>query len=121
MHAPVPRRRGAARCAVAGVVAVSLLLAVGCRRQGLSRDQVRDRWVSTYVADLGLTESEAGCIVDRWFAEMSDAELRPLTEGDEPSDEQLQRFGELAVACGVGAPAPDSAVPDDVQPGTTSP
>jgi hypothetical protein len=90
-------------------LALTLVVLAGCRKPGLSRDEVRNRWVDTYVSELGLSESEAGCIVDRWFAELSDDELKPLTTGDELNDEQLQRFGELAVACGVGPDTPGEA------------
>ena len=110
MRAPLAdrgRRTARIRTIAVPVVVVSLLLLAGCRRPGLSRDQVRDRWVDTYVEQLDLSESQAGCIIDRWFAELSDAELRPLTEGAEPNEAQLQRIGELAVACGVGPAAPD--------------
>ncbi len=109
MHpAATAPRVAVVRLATALLLAGSLLLVTACRRPGLSRDQVRDRWVDTYVEDLGLTSSQAGCIIDRWFAELTDAELRPLTEGAEPDAEQLQRIGELAVACGVGPSAPGS-------------
>ena len=76
-----------------------------------TRDQVRDRWVNTYVSRLQLTRPEAECIVDRFFGELGDAELKPLTKGDELTDAQAQRIGELAVACGVGrsAETPTSA------------
>lgn len=77
--------------------------AAACVPSRFSKEQVRDRWVSTYVEQLGITETQAACIVDAWFAEISDDELRPLTKGKELSEAQATRIGELAVDCGVGS------------------
>lgn len=102
---PVVRRvrADAVRSAVAGLAVIGLSLAlVGCRSPRLSRDQVRDRWVDTYEQKLDLTRQQAECIVDRFLGETSDVVLAPLTKGQELSDAQAQRIGELAVACGVG-------------------
>ena len=82
------------------VVASAALTACGAIRY--TRDQVRDRWVNTYVSKLHLSRPEAECIVDRFFGELNDAELKPLTKGNELTDAQAQRIGELAIACGVG-------------------
>ena len=78
------------------------LSAAACVPTRFDKDQVRDRWVSTYVEELGITEPQAECIVDRWFAEITDDELRPLTKGAELSDAQAARIGQLAIDCGVG-------------------
>jgi hypothetical protein len=80
--------------------AVALLVA--CAPSRYSKDQVHDRWVTTYVDRLDVTRPQAECIVDRWFAEITDDELRPLTNGAELSDAQALRIGQLAIVCGVG-------------------
>lgn len=77
-----------------------------CGKIRYTRDQVRDRWVNTYVEQLDLTRAEAECIVDRFFGELSDAALQPLTKGSELSDAQARRIGELAIDCGVGSAVP---------------
>ena len=87
---------------LAGVV----LLVSSCAPARYTRAQARDRWVKTYVTRLHITQAQAGCIVDRFFGETSDDELKPLTKGQELTDAQAQRIGELAVACGVGPDTP---------------
>ena len=51
------------RPGIALVVATGLLVA-GCRQIGYTRTQVRDRWVHTYEAKLGLTRAEAARALD---------------------------------------------------------
>jgi len=85
---------------------VALVVALcSCGAARNTRDQTRDRWVRTYVSELGLTQREAGCVIDRFFGELSDDELKPLTKGRELSDAQAERVGEIAIACGVGRTA----------------
>lgn len=83
------------------IVGLSSVL-VSCRNPTFTREQVRDRWVEVYESKLELTHQQAECIVDRFFGETSDVVLEPLTKGQELSDAQAQRIGELALACGVG-------------------
>jgi len=97
-----PSARGARRCALVALAGTLVLGAASCRSPRLTRDQARDRWVDTYVEKLDLSQQQAECIVDRFFGETNDAVLAPLTQGDELSDAQAQRIGELAIACGVG-------------------
>ena len=80
-------------------------LATGCGALRYTKAQVRDRWVSTYVRELHITKPQAECIVDRFFGEIGDAELKPLTKGQDLTAAEVQRIGELAVACGVGPTA----------------
>jgi len=84
------------------VILATVLIAAGCGSRKYTRDQVRDRWVNTFEAELDLSREQAACIVDRFLGETTDAELRPLTNGDDLSDAQAQRIGEIAVTCGVG-------------------
>jgi len=89
-----------------GLVALVLVTVSACGTGGgLSRDEARDRWVRTFATRYGILEETAACMVDQFFAELGDAELRPLTNGQELSDAQAERLGELAVACGVGEAA----------------
>jgi len=83
------------------VALASVLMVAGCGSRKYTRDQVRDRWVNTFEAELDLSREQAACIVDRFLGEITDAELRPLTNGDDLSDAQAQRIGEIAVTCGV--------------------
>ena len=89
--------------ALAPVLALCLLLfATGCVAINYTKAQVRDRWVATYVQQLHITKPQAECIVDRFFGEISDDELKPLTKGKDLTDAEVQRIAELALACGVG-------------------
>ena len=82
---------------------MTVLIALpACGSRRYTRDQVRDRWVNIFVAELDLGQEQAACIVDRFLGETTDAALRPLTNGDDLSDAQAQRIGEIAVTCGVG-------------------
>lgn len=87
---------------VLAAMLATLLIGTGCGSRRYTRDQVRDRWVNTFVAELDLAREQAACIVDRFLGETTDAELRPLTNGDDLSDAQAQRIGEIALTCGVG-------------------
>jgi hypothetical protein len=98
--------RSAARATLGLVLIVSL---GACGKIRYTRDQVRDRWVNTYLEQLDLTPTEAACIVDRFFGELSDAALKPLTKGSDLSDAQVRRIGELAIDCGVGQGSPATA------------
>jgi len=100
---PVAGRNRYVRRIAAPAMSLALLLVLsGCRSPRLTRDQVRDRWVDVYEQQLDLTPQQAACIVDRFLGETSDVVLEPLTKGEELSDAQALRIGELAVACGVG-------------------
>ncbi len=74
-----------------------------CGATSYSRHQVRDRFVSTWQRELQLSATQAQCLVDRWFAHLSDAELAPLTRGAALTDAELAVLGQLALDCGIGA------------------
>jgi hypothetical protein len=81
----------------------TVALMSGCNRGGYTRDEVRDRWVRTFAVRYGMLEETAGCVVDGFFGDLDDDELRPLTNGTELSDAQAARVTELLDECGFGA------------------
>jgi hypothetical protein len=97
------RRVAGGAVAVACCLLVTVALA-GCGSRGLSRDEARDNWVETIVHRYGVLEEQAACVVDAFFAELDDDELRPLTKGEEMSPTQSARFEALALGCGIGPP-----------------
>lgn len=78
------------------------LIVTACGSSGLSRDEVEELWVSTFRSRYELTEGEARCVVQGFFADLDDDELRPLTKGAELSDAQAARIAEIAAGCASG-------------------
>jgi hypothetical protein len=83
------------------VVALAALVSTttGCRSKRYTREQVRDRWVETYAERFEITEAEAGCVVDQFFATLDDAELRPLTNGKDFTPAQLAELEVIVGDC----------------------
>lgn len=86
----------ARRSAVLGTVLV--VLAVGCSKPGVSRQQVIDRYRNALVVE-GVREPQAACLTDRFFAELSDAELKAFQKRDALTDAEKQQFAALADGC----------------------
>ncbi|MGB8860603.1 MAG: hypothetical protein WCC60_15185, partial [Ilumatobacteraceae bacterium] len=81
-------------------------LGAGCGKQGLSRDDVQQRYVEV-LTDSGIDPDVADCVITEFLGEMTDEELKVFnTQGDDLTAEQAARIGELAVSCQVNvAPA----------------
>lgn len=83
----------------AAVVLLALMLPVlgGCRKS--SRPDARTAFVSQLQQEGGLTADVAGCIVDRFFADRTDQQLKEFFERDELTIAEAEEFGRLAEVC----------------------
>ncbi len=73
--------------------------AAGCADRTLTRDQLEDRYVSDLV-ESGIEEDVAACVIEGFFDELTDAELRDFNlDGDELTPAEQQRIAELTLAC----------------------
>jgi hypothetical protein len=88
------------RRAIVALLCVGVLIA-GCGR-GFDRDGSRDQLVADLV-DGGLDPDVADCVVERFFAERTDDELRAFFERDELTEAERTEFVQLGVACGATA------------------
>lgn len=81
------------------MVLVVVVLLAGCSRsRGISRTEVVTRYRAELVAE-GVREPQARCLTDRFFGELSDAELRQFQKRDRLTDAEKARFAELADVC----------------------
>ncbi|MEY4173833.1 MAG: hypothetical protein RI900_998 [Actinomycetota bacterium] len=81
------------------VVLLALMLPVlgGCRKS--SRPDARAAFVTQLQQEGGLTPDVAECIVDRFFADRTDQDLKEFFERDELTIAEAEEFGRLAEAC----------------------
>lgn len=91
----VPTRSSRRTAAAFAVVA---LVAAGCARKGITRAEVVTRYRTELVAE-GVREPQARCLTDRFFGELTDAQLKAFQERDRLTDAEKQRFAELAEVC----------------------
>jgi hypothetical protein len=82
---------------VAAVV-VSTVGLVSCSR-GMSRDDVRVGYQRALVRS-GVHADQATCLTDKFFATLSDAELREFQKRDHLTADEQTTFGRLAEECG---------------------
>lgn len=88
----------ARRQALLGVLLVVALVG-GCSKPGVSRRAVVDRYRNALVAE-GVREPQAECLTERFFADLTDAELKAFQGRDRLTDAEKRRFAELADECG---------------------
>lgn len=82
-----------------GVAALALIvMATACGRSGVSRSDVVESYRRELV-DQGVREDQARCLTDRFFAELTDAELRGFQQRDGLTEAESRRFTELAEVC----------------------
>jgi hypothetical protein len=80
------------------LVAATLLPALGgCRKS--SRPDARTAFIGQLQQEGGLAPDVAECIVDRFFAERTDQELKEFFEREELTVAEAEEFGRLAEAC----------------------
>lgn len=81
------------------VMVTLMLLPVlgGCRKS--SRPDARTAFVAQLQQEGGLASDVAECIVDRFFADRTDQELKEFFERTELTQAEAEEFGRLAQAC----------------------
>lgn len=81
------------------VVLLASLLPVlgGCRKS--SRPDARTAFIAQLQQEGGLTLEAAECIVDLFFAERSDQELKEFFERTDLTQAEAEEFGRLAQEC----------------------
>lgn len=81
------------------VLVTLMLLPVlgGCRKS--SRPDARAAFVAQLQQEGGLASDVAECIVDRFFADRTDQELKEFFERTELTPAEAEEFGRLAEAC----------------------
>jgi hypothetical protein len=77
---------------------VTLTFVAGCAKPGISRRQLIDRYRASLVAD-GVREPQARCLTERFFGELTDAQLKAFQQRDNLTDTEKERFAELADVC----------------------
>jgi hypothetical protein len=82
------------------LVVAALTIGVGCSRAA-TREQMEDRYRDELVGR-GLDAAVAQCVVDGFFAELSDDEAKAFHARDELTPDEARRFAELGQACGGG-------------------
>ncbi len=92
----MPVHRWVASSALALTLALTAM--TGCSKAGISRRQVIDRYRASLVAD-GVREPQARCLTERFFGELTDAQLKAFQQRDNLTDTEKQRFAELADVC----------------------
>jgi hypothetical protein len=78
----------------------ALAVGGGCSRAA-TREQMEDRYRDELVSR-GLDATVAQCVVDGFFAELSDDEAKAFHARDELTPAEATRFAELGEACGAG-------------------
>ena len=86
----------ARRQVLLGVLLV--VLVGGCSKPGVSRRAVVDRYRNALVAE-GVREPQAECLTERFFGDLTDAELKAFQRRDGLTDAEKRRFAELADEC----------------------
>ena len=79
------------------VAGVAGLLLVGCVESGDRRD-ARET-LTEQLVDAGLSEDLADCVVDRFFAVRTDAQLKAFYERESLTSEERDEFADLAQVC----------------------
>ena len=77
---------------------VLAVIASSCGGGGITRQEVVDRYRRGLV-DQGVNEGQARCLTDRFFAGLTDPQLRELQSRDALTDAERQRFAQLADVC----------------------
>ena len=84
------------------MVAIAVLGAAACSGGRITRQEVVDRYRRGLV-EQGVNEGQARCLTDRFFAGLTDAQLREFQSRDALTDAERQRFAELGDVCGNSA------------------
>lgn len=77
---------------------VLAVIASSCGGGGITRQEVVDRYRRGLV-DQGVNEGQARCLTDRFFAGLTDPQLREFQSRDALTDAERQRFAQLADVC----------------------
>lgn len=94
------------------VPALLLVLLLGpglaaCRKS--SRPEARTAFITQLQQDGGLTRDAAECIVERFFADRTDQELKEFFERTELTPAEAEEFGRLAQQCAPATTDSDAA------------
>ena len=85
------------------MVTAALLVPVSaCGPAGASRTDVVRRYREELVTS-GVSQDQARCVTDRFFAGLTDAQLRQFQDREALTDDERQRFRTLGEECARGA------------------
>ena len=89
-------RRWAAACFALALGAAGV---GGCARSGLTRSQLKDRYIAGLVTS-GVPKATASCVIETFFAELTDAQLKSFnSDGTSLTDAQRAEIRRISQTC----------------------